>query len=268
MTCQEIALLKNHNCNAYFPKCWTLIFFSFYSHFDCKIPFFTNFHNVLSLLVPCAPVNISTNLLCGTNDLLVSWILSAVPLNYTVSAMPLSGNISSVTCDTSQDNCSLSGLQCGQTYNVSVKASSGSCSGPYSRPQTVQTGNKDDANERIITSMNCIFLLFKLISWPVMSSSSALLPSGFNSSDRLWHKLSPGLLECLSWCHLLHSDSDGPQRLLWNVLLIQPHMFCLWPPVCQSVQCQSDIPGQPLHQLSQSNCYDDRLCLQIFVDFM
>lgn len=191
-------------------------------------------------------MNISTNLLCGTNDLLVSWILSAVPLNYTVSAVPLSGNISSVTCDTSQANCSLSGLQCGQTYNVSVKASSGSCSGPYSRPQTVQTGNKDDANERIITSMNYIFLLW-FISCPVMSSSSALLPSGFNSSDRLWHKLSPGLLERLSWCRLLHSDSDWPQQLLWNLLLIQPHMFCLRPAVCPSVQRQCDIPGQPLH---------------------
>lgn len=161
--------------------------------------------------MPCPPVNVSTNLLCGTNDLTVSWIPSAVPLNHSVTAVPLAGNISSVTCDTSHANCSLRALQCGRTYNVSVKASSGSCSGPYSHPQTVQTGNNDGDDEKIRMSMNCILLF---ISCPVMSSSSALLPSELNSSDRLWHKFSPGLLERLPWCYLLHNDSDGPQWLL------------------------------------------------------
>uniref|UniRef100_A0A8C4IPM8 Fibronectin type-III domain-containing protein n=1 Tax=Dicentrarchus labrax TaxID=13489 RepID=A0A8C4IPM8_DICLA len=84
--------------------------------------------------------NVTTNLLCGTSDMTVSWIPNALPFNYSVIAVPLAGNISSVTCKTSHANCSLSGLQCGQTYNVSVKASSGSCSGPYSHPQIVQTG--------------------------------------------------------------------------------------------------------------------------------
>ncbi len=117
----------------------------------------TNSHNLLSLLVPCAPVNVSTNLSCGTSDLTVSWS-SAAPvfssLDYSATAVPLAGNISSVSCQTSGANCSLSGLQCGQTYNVSVKASTGSCSGPYSPPQTVQTGNKDVDDGRIIISMN------------------------------------------------------------------------------------------------------------------
>ncbi len=222
---------------------------------------------VLSLSVPCAPVNVSTNLLCGTNDLTVSWLPSTVPLNYSVTAMPMAGNISSVSCDTSNANCTLRGLQCGQTYNVSVKASSGSCSGPYSHPQTVQTGDKNDDNEGIIISMSYILLL-RLLSCSVMSPSSTLLPSQRNSSDRLWHKLSSGLLERLLWCYLLHSHSDRPQRLPGNVLLIKPHMFCLWPAVCQSVQRQSDVPAQPLLQPPQSNCSDDRLCLYISVHFV
>lgn len=113
-------------------------------HFCLRYTFLPDSHTVLSLLVPCAPLNITTNLLCGTNDVLVRWSLSAVPLNYTVTAMLLPGNVSSASCDTHQANCTLSGLQCGQTYNVSVKASSGSCTGPCSPPQTVQTGNKDD----------------------------------------------------------------------------------------------------------------------------
>lgn len=87
---------------------------------------------------------------------MVSWIPSAAPLNHSVTAVPLAGNISSVTCDTSHANCSLRALQCGQTYNVSVKASSGSCSGPYSQPLTIQTGNKDDEDEKIRMSIICI----------------------------------------------------------------------------------------------------------------
>lgn len=75
-----------------------------------------------------------------------------------------------------------------------------------------------------------------------MSSSSTLLPSELNNSDRLWHKLSFGLLESLSWCYLLHGDSDRPQRLLRNLLLIKSHMFCLRPAVRQSVQRHNDIP--------------------------
>ncbi|XP_074544742.1 uncharacterized protein LOC141804293 [Halichoeres trimaculatus] len=89
--------------------------------------------------VPCAPANITTNLICCTNDLTVNWSTIAIPLNYSIIAKPLTGNISSVICDTSGDSCNLQGLQCGSAYNVSVKASSGSCSGPYSLPETVHT---------------------------------------------------------------------------------------------------------------------------------
>lgn len=172
----------------------------------------TNSHNVLYLLVPCAPLNISTNLLCDAGDLVVSWIPSAVPLNYSVKAEPLAGNMSSVTCATDQANCTLSGLQCGQIYNVSVNASSGSCSGPYSHPQTVHTGTRDDDSYRLIISLNYIFL-FGFLTSPVLSSSSTMLPPGFISRDRLWRKLSAGLLERLNWSCLLHSNSNGPQRL-------------------------------------------------------
>ncbi|KAF7661786.1 hypothetical protein LDENG_00254330 [Lucifuga dentata] len=89
--------------------------------------------------VPCPPVNVTTNLDCGTNLLMVSWNLAAVPLNYTVTAMPLAGHISAVTCHSNNASCSLSGLQCGHIYNVSVRASHGSCSGACSAPQTVHT---------------------------------------------------------------------------------------------------------------------------------
>ncbi|XP_056277189.1 fibronectin-like [Pseudoliparis swirei] len=77
--------------------------------------------------------------MCGTDDAAASWNTSAVPLNYSVHAAPLAGRLDAVACHTGSASCRLRALRCGQTYNVSVKASSGSCSGPYSLPQTVQT---------------------------------------------------------------------------------------------------------------------------------
>lgn len=98
-------------------------------------------------------MDVNTTLFCGPNDLMVSWKPASVPLNYSVTAVPLVGDVTSVTCQTDSTNCTLSGLHCGQTYNVSVKASSGDCTGAYSIPQTVQTGDiQDVSDERIIMS--------------------------------------------------------------------------------------------------------------------
>lgn len=55
---------------------------------------------------------------------------------------------------------------------------------------------------------------FDFISRTVTCSSSTVPSSEFNSSDRLWCRLSPGLLERLPWCDLLLNDSDGAQWLL------------------------------------------------------
>lgn len=115
------------------------LFFYFFSIVFWK--YLSKSRLISSLLVPCAPTNVSTNLLCGTNELVVGWNAS-VPLNYSVTVVPLAGNFSSLTCDSSHATCRLSGLRCGQTYNVSVKASSANCSGPSSHPHTVRTGTK------------------------------------------------------------------------------------------------------------------------------
>ncbi|XP_047445276.1 mucin-4-like [Mugil cephalus] len=108
--------------------------------------------------VPCAPGNVSTDLSCVTNDVTVSWTASAVPLNYSATAMPLGGNASAVTCSTNSASCVLSGLQCGQTYNVSVKASSGSCSGSYSPTQTLRTAPCSPQSLTAVTDCGTNFL--------------------------------------------------------------------------------------------------------------
>uniref|UniRef100_A0A3Q3F0T0 Fibronectin type-III domain-containing protein n=1 Tax=Kryptolebias marmoratus TaxID=37003 RepID=A0A3Q3F0T0_KRYMA len=66
----------------------------------------TTLTNTKSLIlnndVPCAPENVTTNLLCGSSDLMVSWTSSPLPLNYSVIAKPLDGNTSLLTCHTNR----------------------------------------------------------------------------------------------------------------------------------------------------------------------
>ncbi|XP_056912041.1 fibronectin type III domain-containing protein 7-like [Takifugu flavidus] len=69
--------------------------------------------------VPCAPANISTNLLCGTNDLVVNWSSSSVPLNYSV--------------------------KCASQYNVTVTAQDGHCTSSTTHT-VISTGPCDPAN--------------------------------------------------------------------------------------------------------------------------
>ncbi|KAM3604918.1 uncharacterized protein V6R79_017981 [Siganus canaliculatus] len=162
--------------------------------------------------VPCAPVNVSTNLLCGTNDLMVSWTPSAAPLNYSITAVPLAGNTSSVVCDTSRANCSLSGLQCGLTYNVTVRASRGSCSGPSSQPQTVHTAPCPVQSLSAVTACGTDSVLASWAASPGATSYTATVtgPSGFSEtcfSSSLTCSVSG--LQCASQYNIEVTSQDG-----------------------------------------------------------
>ena len=87
---------------------------------------------------PCAPHSVTNSLNCSSNILRVSWGPDSVPLNY--SATALSGNGTALSCTTTNTSCEVKGLQCGQQYSVTVKASNSNCTGPSSALQTVQTG--------------------------------------------------------------------------------------------------------------------------------
>ncbi|XP_049332484.1 G surface protein, allelic form 156-like isoform X3 [Astyanax mexicanus] len=76
---------------------------------------------------PCLPQNVSAALDCAANLLAVQWQGTSTTDLYTAVATSSSGqqascNISSTT------SCSISGLHCGQTYNISVVSSSSNCS--------------------------------------------------------------------------------------------------------------------------------------------
>ncbi|XP_054888996.1 serine-rich adhesin for platelets-like [Poeciliopsis prolifica] len=131
--------------------------------------------------VPCAPENVTAALLCDTNDFTVSWKSSPLPLSYSAVAVPLDGS-SPVTCDTNSASCVLTGFHCGQALNISVKASSESCSGPHSPMQTVHTGPCSSQNLTAVIDCGTNSLR---ASWKASSGASSYTatvtgPNGFS----------------------------------------------------------------------------------------
>lgn len=45
-----------------------------------------------------------------------------------------------VTCDTAQLTCNITGLQCGQTYQIYASGVDGNCTGPKSEVHILETG--------------------------------------------------------------------------------------------------------------------------------
>lgn len=87
---------------------------------------------------PCAVENVLTTLNCSTNILTVSWDPASMPLNYSVTAV--AGDGTTLHCLTEGSSCTMPSLQCGQQYNVTVKAISSTCEGHSSVPEIVNSG--------------------------------------------------------------------------------------------------------------------------------
>ncbi|XP_048845072.1 uncharacterized protein fndc7rs1 isoform X3 [Brienomyrus brachyistius] len=85
--------------------------------------------------VPCSPVNVATNLSCNTSTAMVSWDASQGARHYTVLATASR----SFQCFTSSTTCQLNGLQCGQTYNITVLADDGNCNSTLRTSATMTT---------------------------------------------------------------------------------------------------------------------------------
>uniref|UniRef100_A0A6Q2Y5D8 Fibronectin type-III domain-containing protein n=1 Tax=Esox lucius TaxID=8010 RepID=A0A6Q2Y5D8_ESOLU len=74
---------------------------------------------------PCAPGNLHTNLQCITNSTSLMWDKSPGALQYLATGRSASGHVTS--CNSSDTYCDLTGLQCGQVYNVSVHSADTVC---------------------------------------------------------------------------------------------------------------------------------------------
>ncbi|KTF95187.1 hypothetical protein cypCar_00023202, partial [Cyprinus carpio] len=75
--------------------------------------------------VPCKPQNASAQLDCDTNSAVVSWELSDNVTHHTVQAVGSDGH--RIDCTSSDHSCTLAGMRCGQSYNVTVTALDGVC---------------------------------------------------------------------------------------------------------------------------------------------
>ncbi|XP_017343677.1 uncharacterized protein LOC108276481 [Ictalurus punctatus] len=83
---------------------------------------------------PCNPSNVVAELQCGSGAVNVSWQASAGANTYTVQAYMQNQTVPSASCVSSSTTCTLTQLQCGTLFNVSVLASDGTCSSnPWAR---------------------------------------------------------------------------------------------------------------------------------------
>ncbi|XP_063747971.1 fibronectin type III domain-containing protein 7-like [Eleginops maclovinus] len=80
---------------------------------------------------PCVPDNVTVEASCEENGATVMWGHSPVATSYLLTAIGGDGHVAS--CNTSVNNCTLTHLHCGQSYNLSIIASGDNCT---SQPST------------------------------------------------------------------------------------------------------------------------------------
>ncbi|KAL1280893.1 hypothetical protein QQF64_015493, partial [Cirrhinus molitorella] len=74
---------------------------------------------------PCLSTSVSAIVDCPTDSVLVSWSAIAGAENYSVTALGSGGQ--TVSCTTSQNQCNISSLQCGQQFNVTFTSTNHQC---------------------------------------------------------------------------------------------------------------------------------------------
>ncbi|KAM8849321.1 fibronectin type III domain-containing protein 7-like [Spinachia spinachia] len=88
--------------------------------------------------VPCPTSSIKATTDCESQSASVSWQPSAGALSYVSELSALSG--ATISCATNQTKCDLSSLQCGEEYNITVKALGDSCNSTAQMAGHLTTG--------------------------------------------------------------------------------------------------------------------------------
>lgn len=87
---------------------------------------------------PCAPAQLSVDSSCESNNISVSWQASQGSVSYT--AVAENGAGLQWSCNTSSTNCRITGLPCGQQYQVYVAGFDEKCIGAKSNVEVIRTG--------------------------------------------------------------------------------------------------------------------------------
>lgn len=99
------------------------IFYCFYN--DLKPIVIQILKVVVFLSVPCVPSNVSVLPSCDDNGAAVTWSSSLVATSYQLTATGRDGHVA--LCNSTENNCTLTHLRCGQPYSLSVTASGENC---------------------------------------------------------------------------------------------------------------------------------------------
>lgn len=89
--------------------------------------------------MPCRPTNVKASLLCHSHLVAVTWEPASGAVSYLAVGVTADGG-HQIECNNTMTHCDLSGLQCGQIYDVSVFGKDEFCSSMESNKVYVRTG--------------------------------------------------------------------------------------------------------------------------------
>lgn len=119
------------------PKKWTMLYYII--------------NQILSLPVPCTPLNVTAVRDCGANSITVSWTMNSGAIFYVAMAKDSNNRIYS--CNSMDLSCKISGLNCATNYNITVLSSNLFCNSTESDVFTIKTGT--------VWSFYLLFYVFK-----------------------------------------------------------------------------------------------------------
>lgn len=104
--------------------------------------------------VPCVPMNVSVVMGCASSTAVVSWSPSLGALLYSVTAH---SHYSNVSCQTSDLNCTLYNLTCGNEYTVQVAAIGDNCSSFPSEALMFNSGKRGNTHQHIQYTVTVLY---------------------------------------------------------------------------------------------------------------
>ncbi|KAF4097010.1 hypothetical protein G5714_022979 [Onychostoma macrolepis] len=87
---------------------------------------------------PCMPHNIRALIDCQSSAAVLSWQPGTGAMEYTATAEGKSGHM--LSCESNDSNCELTGLVCGESYNITVLAEGQTCSSAATMSGHLKTG--------------------------------------------------------------------------------------------------------------------------------
>ncbi|XP_040264694.1 mucin-3A-like [Bufo bufo] len=103
------------------------------------------------LTAPCVPVQEIPQFNCSNNSVSLSWHQTPGAMSYIANVTSSVGEMFS--CHTTDTNCIINQLKCGQTYNVTVTAINTQCSGPAAIPIKLMSAPCQPHN--VVSDVDC-----------------------------------------------------------------------------------------------------------------